>query len=279
MPPFDGNGTFSYTVTTIAPDATAGTTISSTDQDTFTADLKTALSTCITKDGQTSIAANLKMNGFKHTGAAAGASAGDYSTIDGNETLTGDKTLSGAVVLSGSSDLTGTWGIGGAQVTATAAELNLTDNLTATTAELSLMDGDEGQSTVTLADTDGVVINDGTTMKKCLVSDFATYILSGLKIKIFDLGTWDLTATVSSTPVAHGLTYADIRQVTAFIRNDSGASFDFAATCFGTTSEDGYISVSAANIILRRPNSCWFNDANFSNTGSSRGYIVVHYVS
>ena len=97
------------------------------------------------------------MNGFKHTGAAAGASAGDYSTIDGDETLTGDKTLSGAV------DLTGTWDIGSTQVTSTAAELNIMDG-SATT-----------QATVTLAGTDGVVISDGDVMKQCLVSDFPVY--------------------------------------------------------------------------------------------------------
>jgi len=53
--------------------------------------------------------------------------------------------------------------ISGSQVGATAAELNI-------------MDGGTTAATVTLANSDGVVINDGGTMKQALVSDFSTYL-------------------------------------------------------------------------------------------------------
>ena len=56
-------------------------------------------------------------------------------------------------------------------------EIAILGDLTATTAELNIMDGSATtQATVTLAAGDGVVINDGDTMKQCLVSDFSTYI-------------------------------------------------------------------------------------------------------
>lgn len=51
--PFDGNGIYELPVTTVTP-AVAGTTIDDAEFNTFTADLATALTLCLTKDGQTS---------------------------------------------------------------------------------------------------------------------------------------------------------------------------------------------------------------------------------
>ena len=48
--------------------------------------------------------------------------------------------------------------------------------VTATAAELNIMDGDTTASSVTLAAGDGVVLNDGGTMKQALVSDFGTFM-------------------------------------------------------------------------------------------------------
>ena len=48
--------------------------------------------------------------------------------------------------------------------------------VTATAAELNVMDGDTTASSVTLAAGDGVVLNDGGTMKQALVSDFGTFM-------------------------------------------------------------------------------------------------------
>ncbi len=58
--------------------------------------------------------------------------------------------------------------IGGTAVTATAAELNLLDG------------GTSVGSSITLADADGVVVNDGGTMKTIPASDFTTYIAGNL---------------------------------------------------------------------------------------------------
>jgi hypothetical protein len=83
--------------------------------------------------------------------------------------------------------------IAGTAVTATAAELNYLDNdaltaadltklaaLDVTAAELNLLDGGTSVgSSITLADNDGIIVNDGGTMKSIPASDLATYVGSG----------------------------------------------------------------------------------------------------
>jgi hypothetical protein len=62
-------------------------------------------------------------------------------------------------------------------VTSTATELNILDGVTATTAELNLLDGGTSVgSSITLADADGIVTNDGGTMKTIPASDIKTYV-------------------------------------------------------------------------------------------------------
>lgn len=51
--PFNGSGVFVYTATTVTP-AVTDTTIDASEFNTFTADVATALSLCVTNDGQTS---------------------------------------------------------------------------------------------------------------------------------------------------------------------------------------------------------------------------------
>ena len=60
-------------------------------------------------------------------------------------------------------------------VTATATELNIMDGVTATTTELNLMDGGSTVGTTAVADGDGIVTNDGGTMRQTNVTTFATY--------------------------------------------------------------------------------------------------------
>lgn len=76
--PFNGSGTYSLPA---GNPVVTGTTISSSTHNSTNSDIATALSTCLTKDGQTTPTANLPMGGFKHTGATAGSSATDYATV------------------------------------------------------------------------------------------------------------------------------------------------------------------------------------------------------
>jgi hypothetical protein len=72
--PFNGSGT--YTLPAGNP-VTTGTTISSTTTNSTNSDIATALSNCVTRDGQSPATANLPLGGFKVTGLAAGSSNGD----------------------------------------------------------------------------------------------------------------------------------------------------------------------------------------------------------
>jgi len=65
--------------------------------------------------------------------------------------------------------------IAGTAVTSTAAELNILDGVTSTAAELNLMDGGTSRGTTAVADGDGIVTNDGGTMRQTSVETFSTY--------------------------------------------------------------------------------------------------------
>jgi hypothetical protein len=264
--PFNGTGTFVYTVNTVVPDATSGAVISSADHDEFSADVSTALSLCLTEDGQNVPTADLPMASNKHTGAAAGSASGHYSTYEQTtllattQTITGDKTISGDV------DLTGAWGIGGTAVTATADELNIMDSGTV-------------QATVTLAGTDGVVISDAAVMKQCLVSDVALYtktnVNAGLNSKIVEIGDWDMDAT-QSLVVAHGLTQSKIRTVSILIRNDADTEFYVFATN-NEVASNNKIRVEAASIRMLRDSGDFFDSISYDSTSYNRGWITIQY--
>ena len=70
---FNGSGTY---VLTAGQPVVAGTDILDSTFNTLTADLATALSTCVTRDGQSPPTTNLPMGSFKLTGLAAGTAAG-----------------------------------------------------------------------------------------------------------------------------------------------------------------------------------------------------------
>ena len=63
-------------------------------------------------------------------------------------------------------------------VTSTAAELNILDGVTSTATELNVMDGDTSASSITLADADRLVTNDGGTMKQVALTTLKTYLTS-----------------------------------------------------------------------------------------------------
>lgn len=75
MSAFNGSGTF--VISGVGLPYVTGTTISSTVANQFNTDLATALSTCITKDGQTTPTANIPMGGFKITDLDSASADGD----------------------------------------------------------------------------------------------------------------------------------------------------------------------------------------------------------
>jgi hypothetical protein len=75
---FNGSGTFNR-VYDWSDDRDAGIKILSTRMDTEDDGFATGLSTCITKDGQTTVTANLPMNTKRHTGVGNASARTDYS--------------------------------------------------------------------------------------------------------------------------------------------------------------------------------------------------------
>ena len=57
-------------------------------------------------------------------------------------------------------------------------ELNILDGVTSTATELNVMDGDTSASSITLADADRLVTNDGGTMKQVALTTLKTYLTS-----------------------------------------------------------------------------------------------------
>ena len=110
---FNGSGTF--VINTAGQPVVSGTVISSTAFNALTADLATGLSTCLTKDGQTTPTANIPMGSNKITGLALGTDATDAPTlsqvqstvtkliasVSGTDTITGSLTPSLAAYAAG----------------------------------------------------------------------------------------------------------------------------------------------------------------------------------
>ena len=76
---YNGSGTFQ--INSSGQPVVTGTVISSTAFNALTADLATGLSTAITKDGQTTPTANIKLGGFKLTNVGTATTAGDALTF------------------------------------------------------------------------------------------------------------------------------------------------------------------------------------------------------
>jgi hypothetical protein len=128
-------------------------------------------------------------------------------------------------------------------VTATTAELNILDGVTATTAELNLLDGGTSVgSSITVADADGIVINDGGTMKTIPASDIKTYATSGATSGTVTgvTGTDPIVSDGSSTSPA-------ISIKNDFLQNVAGAISSGTATSFTASTYPTFISGSTVS--------------------------------
>ena len=84
-------------------------------------------------------------------------------------------------------------------VTSTATELNLLDGVTATTTELNLIDGGSSIGTDAIADGDGIIHNDGGTMKVTSAATFKTYFQTGISSAADDITTGDAAVTIATS--------------------------------------------------------------------------------
>jgi len=105
-----------------------------------------------------------------------------HSSADGQLDLIADTEIQIAattVDINGNVDISGTLTIGGAGISE--AELEILDGATVTTTEINIMDGDTSAGTAAVAGGDGIVTNDGGTMRQTTVDTFDTYLAATTK--------------------------------------------------------------------------------------------------
>lgn len=102
----------------------------------------------------------------------------------------------------------------------------------------------------------------------------------GYNTKIIEIGDWDMDATASVT-VAHGLTYANIIDVTATIRADS-PGIDYKGSIVhidnSTGLGSGFVSAGTTLVTLTRVTGGFFDSTNFNQTSFNRGWIFIKYI-
>jgi hypothetical protein len=99
---FNGSGTF--LINSAGQPVVTNTIISSTAFNALTADLAAGLSTCLTKDGQTTPTANIPLGGFKLTNVGAATLLGDALSF-GRDATIDDLTVTGTLNVSGASTI------------------------------------------------------------------------------------------------------------------------------------------------------------------------------
>ena len=204
--------------------------------------------------------------------AAVGYAAADGLVLTGQGT-TSDVTIKNDADATVMSIATGTTGatfagdvivpdgdliLGSTAVTSTAAELNILDGVTATAAEINLIDGGTTRGTTTIADGDGVLINDAGTMRQTNVTTLATYmgtkISGGSLVFIASSGAIsDGTASVAFTQfdasaydhyqfwIQNAVPVTNAVRLYARTSTDGGSSYD-------STSGDYHVSGSTTDI-------------------------------
>ena len=164
------------------------------------------------------------------------------SSTDGQLDIVADTEVQIAATtidINGDVDISGTLTIGSAGISE--AELEILDGATVTTTELNIIDGDTSAGTTAVAGGDGIVTNDGGTMRQTTVDTFDTYLSQTSKT---------LTNKTLTTPVIAEIdSGTDITlDATADINLDAGGG-DVFLKDDGTTY--GSLTNSSGNLIIK----------------------------
>ena len=144
-----------------------------------------------------------------------------------------------AIDINGTCDISGTFSLGGTNMTATAAELNLLDG------------GTSVGSSITIADADGFVVNDGGTMKTIPATDIPTYVGGGITMCDSVIKSANVTISADTSTVVTGWAQMDAVDGSGSIGSAMTVSsgvftfpatgyyyIDFAFQCSGTGAND-----------------------------------------
>jgi hypothetical protein len=164
------------------------------------------------------------------------------SSTDGQLDIVADTEVQIAATtidINGNVDISGTLTIGSAGISE--AELEILDGATVTTTELNIIDGDTSAGTTAVAGGDGIVTNDGGTMRQTTVDTFDTYLSQTSKT---------LTNKTLTTPVIAEIdSGTDITlDATADINLDAGGG-DVFLKDDGTTY--GSLTNSSGNLVVK----------------------------
>jgi len=229
------------------------------------------------------------------------------STADAHETTltsidaTGDRTISlpnvsGTLPVLAAASTT--------QISSTPEELNILDGVTATATEINLIDGDTARGTTAVADADGILHNDGGTMRMTSAATFKTYFTSGVSSAADDLTAGD--AAVNITTSSGNITIdaaandsdiifkgtddsSDITMLTLdgsaaglAIFNDSitvgdnlNLTTDSAVINFGADSDTTLTHTDGTGLTLNSTNKLCFNDASQFIQGASATVLDI----
>jgi hypothetical protein len=106
------NGTGIFQINTPGQPVVAGTTITSTAFNALTTDLATGLTNCLTKDGQSTPTANIKMGSYKLTGLGVATTAGDALSFGNTATISTLTLINALTVANGGTGLTAPGALG-----------------------------------------------------------------------------------------------------------------------------------------------------------------------
>lgn len=100
------------------------------------------------------------------------------------------------------------------------------------------------------------------------------------KRKIIEIGDWNMDTTLDRQ-IAHGLTLANIINVSGIIRNDDDTvhyPIPYVGVAVGATNNLAIGSVSATNINITRLTGGFFDSADFDSTSYNRGWFIIDYL-
>ena len=259
MSGFNGSGTF--VISAVGLPYAAGTVINQTVANQLNTDLAAGLSTCITKDGQTTVTADIPMNSHKLTGLGGATASTDavnmsqlqsgasllLSGVSGTDTITGSLTPAlGAYVAGGTYRFVSV----GANTGAVVLSINglgnkaITKNGTTALAAGDIISG----ALVT-------VTYDGTQFQLVGVSQFVSATIT--------------TATITTATI----TTANI--TTANVTNDNATNLTVATSAilsYGTANGIPYLNGSK---VLTSGSALTFDGTNFATTGNVSGKALI----
>ena len=137
---------------------------------------------------------------FRDSAINIGSPADGDLDINADDEIELNSTL---VDINANADISGTLTLGGnlivGSATVTEAQLEILDGATVTTTELNLIDGGTSRGTTAVADADGLLHNDGGTMRMTSAATFKTYFQEGISQAYDDFTVGDAAVLISTT--------------------------------------------------------------------------------